>query len=294
MRPTLAIRFDVDSIRCIEEGIPNLRDVAAAYDVRFTFFINMGYSFNLRHTLRHYVEKRRARPEPNDDSGAAPKQSLGAMDKLGVSAILRTIILNPQLGHKYRGVFDALHADGHELGLHGGTDHVIWQRSLLELSDKELRDLFRPAFETFKEWWGSPTAFASPGFVHDHRVLALLDEYDFEYSSDMSGDEPFRPDTEAGHQYNHFQIPVTVAGAGNVPIIEESLAQGMGEGDIVDRCVSVIESQAHAVLYGHPFVEGVHASILDQVIQRVIGARDIVTMDEYLRRWRADRDKQAS
>lgn len=100
---------------------------------------------------------------------------------------------NPRLGRRYRAALDQLHREGHELGLHGGSDHAAWQYSLDELGDDGLERLFQGAFEEFRDRYGQPRGFASPGFRYNQAVLDLLDRKGFEYASDMSGEHPLPP-----------------------------------------------------------------------------------------------------
>ena len=284
MKGTLALRFDVDSVRCIEDGIPSLSAVARKHGVLFTYFVNMGYSFNWTHTFRHAVRKRLNPPSP--DPSKPVGRPLSALEKLGIGGILKTMFLNPKLGDWYRDTFDQLFHEGHELALHGGTDHAIWQRSLHELSEKEIRRLFLPAYEKFSSRYGKPAGFAAPGFVYNDTVLDLLDEFGFEYSSDMLGEEPFRTATGEGRVCDHYQVPVNVIGTAHVPIIEEMLSAGTKRSAIVKRCVEEIRSRRFSLLYGHPFVEGVHSDILDRVIAEVQEEFEIVPMRDFLRRWK--------
>jgi len=283
MKKLLAFRFDVDSVRCIEEGIPKLMDVGQRRGVRFSFFVNMGYSFNWAHNLRHFAKKRLG-PKPVAVGPAV--RSLPTKQKLGVAGVLKTMFLNPRLGDRYKSTFDGVHAAGHELALHGGTDHVVWQRSLGQLSDTDIDALLRPAYETFSERYGEPRGFACPGFVYNETVLSLLDQYGFKYSSDMPGEEPFHPRVGDRH-FSHYQVPVNVAGEGNVPIIEQSLALGRPVSGIIDTCVEMISRRDFAMLYGHPYVEGVRAEILDAVLGEVESTHEVVTVEAYLDRWLA-------
>lgn len=284
----LAFRFDVDSVTCWERGVPRLMGLARSREVRFTFFVNMGYSFNWTHNLRHFVRKKVR------GSGPAPRiraPSLPTRRKLGVAGVLKTMFLNPRLGDRYRSTVDALRDEGHELGLHGGTDHVIWQRSLPELSRSEIDALLRPAYDEFTARYGAPAGFACPGFVHSEDVYDLLDAYGFTYSSDELGEEPFRPSGAGGRVHEHFQVPVNVMGEDRVPLVEQWLALGRDEESIVEACVRAIRGRDFALLYGHPYVEGVRADILEAVIDEVSDSHPVVTMAEYLERWRQAHDR---
>lgn len=289
-RGVLALRFDVDSIRCIEEGIPRLRRLADRVGVRFTFFVNMGHSFNWTYNLRH-VLGRRGQSGAGSSGTAAPGPpvqgpvSLPVTRKLGWSAVARTIAFNPRLGDRYRATFDALHAEGHELGLHGGMDHVVWQRALDDLDSEALERLYRPAAETFAARYGRPEAFASPGFRFNEAVLDLLDREGYTYASDMEGEEPFRPEGRTT-----WQVPVNVKGDRSVPMIEQGLARGTPEPELVDRIVQQIETRRFALLYGHPYVEGIRADLLERVLERVRDRCDVIPVRGYLDRWQAARD----
>ncbi|MEX2048977.1 MAG: hypothetical protein WEB90_05310 [Gemmatimonadota bacterium] len=279
---TLAFRFDVDSVRCLEEGVPRLMELARARGVRFSFFVNMGRSFNWAHNFRHFVVSGHGRTSAVP--GPRPP-SLPTKVKLGRVGVLKTMFLNPRLGDRYRPILDALYAEGHELALHGGTDHVIWQRSLATLSRHQIDDLLRPAYETFSSRYGAPKGFASPGFVHNAHVYELLDAYGFVYSSDETGEYPFQP-KDGDRTYRHFQVPVNVMGDGNVPLIEQQLARGEREADIVASCAERIAGRSFALMYGHPYVEGVRSSILASVIDAVAHTHQVVTVGEYLEQWR--------
>lgn len=278
---TLAFRFDVDSVRCCRVGIPRLMDAADRLGVRFTFFLNLGVTFNWKHTLRHVARKQFRRVA----SSAPGPPALPTLDKLGAMGVLETMLLNPRLGRRFRKTFDRLFEAGHELGLHGGTDHALWQRALGDLSDRQLEELLRPAYESFRRGYGKPRGFASPGFRYDDRVLRMTDGYGFEYGSDMSGERPFRP-RAGGRELAHYQVPVNVAGEAAVPLVEQMLALGRSDEEIVGAAARAIRKRDFALMYGHPFVEGVRADLIERIVREVEDSHEVVTVCEYLRRWR--------
>lgn len=278
---TLAFRFDVDSVRCCRVGIPRLMDAADRLGVRFTFFLNLGRTFNWRHTLRHVARKQTRRVAPT----ASGPVSMPTLAKLGAVGVLETMLLNPWLGKRFRTVFGRLFDAGHELGLHGGTDHALWQRALDELSDRQLDALLRPAYESFERDYGKPQGLASSGFRFDDRVLSLTDSYGFAYGSDMPGEKPFRPSV-GGRELDHYQVPVNVVGDGTVPLVEQMLALGRADGEIVRSAADAIRKRDFALMYGHPFVEGVRADLIERIVGEVRETHEVVTVQEYLARWR--------
>lgn len=292
----LSLRFDVDSVTCLERGIPLLLRLGRRRGVRFTFFVNMGRSYSWRFAARRLrsrigLGKFDSNPAGARPSGSGPERcdKLSAIRKIGWMGAFRTVFRNPRLGHEYRRTLDELHAEGHELGLHGGTNHAVWQRGFAGLDDEGLERLFRPAFDDFIECWGMPAGFTSPGFRYDERVNALLDREGFTYASDMPGDAPFRPRRSDGSLYSHFQVPVNVVGDGTVPVIEQGLARGHSRRRIVRDAVRAIRARRFALMYDHPFVAGVHWGVLDDVLREIEGEYEVVPMIEYLRRWKEER-----
>ena len=42
MKHKLVCRFDIDTHKCIRDGVPNLLEISEERNVRFTFFLNAG------------------------------------------------------------------------------------------------------------------------------------------------------------------------------------------------------------------------------------------------------------
>lgn len=284
-RGVFALRFDVDSVTCLERGVPALLELGERHGVRFTFFVNMGRSFSWRHTVARTLRSRRRRATPKD-AGHSPASKLSATAKLGRGGVLKTVLMNPRLGWRYRSTLDRLFEEGHELGLHGGSNHATWQYALDELGEDGLERHVRPSFAAFRDRYGQPSGFASPGFRYNEAVLDLMDSEGFEYASDMAGEGPFRPPRRGGrHRYTHFQVPVNVIGEDSVPVIEQGLALGRSSARIVREALERIRERHFALMYGHPYVEGVQWRLLDAILAELAGDYQVVTVAEYLNRW---------
>ena len=286
-RRLLALRFDVDSVTCLERGIPGLLKLGERHDARFTFFVNMGRSFSWRHTVARTAARMRGGLSESAANGSPSPHKLPATVKLGRAGLLKTLLLNPPLGQRYRATLDEVAAAGHELGLHGGSNHATWQYALDELGTDGLERLFRGAFENFRSRYGAPRGFASPGFRYNEAVLDLMDREGFVYASDIPGDLPFRPLRSGGKSHHaHYQVPVNVMGERQVPLIEQGLARDHSAQRIVGDAVEAIRARPFALMYGHPYVEGVHWKLLDAILDEVSADYDLVTVAEYLRRYR--------
>ena len=230
-----SLRFDIDSLADIEIGVPMLLDLAREMDVRFTFFLNMGKSFNWRTALRGRALSPRG------------GRSVKTVGRLGLIRTIRTVAINPDIGPSHKKILFKLMDDGHELGLHGGTDHPLWQWRLESMSKNEIRGLLNPAYDRFVRFFGRPEGFTSPGFNYNRYVLELMDEFGFRYASDMEGEEPFRPEG-----FEHLQVPVNIRGEAGKPFLEYFCSVGYCLDDIISMCTGEIFKRETAVIYGHP------------------------------------------
>ena len=252
---TLSFRFDVDTAADIRNGIPKLLDLGRELDAHFSFYVNVGKPFSFKVTLARRLRTSLARLRFRSDSRAVRTARVTAYEKLGLRGILETCLWNRDLGVTYRDQLRKILKEGHELGLHGGMNHAIWQYKLHEMTDGEIDDLFRPAYDTFSQLFGKPVGYCSPGFVYSEHVLDIVDEYGFLYASDMEGESPFHPAVR-GKEYAHTQIPVNVVGDGKASFISQQLALGSTDEEMVTALLEEINRHTTAVLYGHPSIEG--------------------------------------
>ena len=87
----------------------------------------------------------------------------------------------------------ALQAEGHELGLHGGMDHVVWSRRFHELPDEDLAADVEESYGHFVRHFGRPVGLLlARASTRDERVMLLLDRLGFLYNGDAIGGEPRR------------------------------------------------------------------------------------------------------
>ena len=101
----------------------------------------------------------------------------------------------------------------------------------------------------------------------------------------MSGERPFRPRV-GDRELAHHQVPVNVAGDDTVPLVEQMLALGRSDDEIVRTAADAIRRRDFALMYGHPFVEGVRADLIERIVREVRDTHEVVTVREYLARWR--------
>lgn len=256
-----SFRFDIDSLADIEMGVPKLIEVAKELDIRFTFFVNMGRSFRWSVVSGQWSAKPKHGTRNLKSEASNVSRLTSHVVRLGLLRTIRTVIFNPNIGLSHKKILFNLLDNGHELGLHGGMDHPVWQWRLDTLSKDEINGLLNPAYDHFTRLFGRPKGFASPGFRYNRYVLELIDDYGFEYASDMDGEGPFRPEG-----FKHLQIPVNVIGPHKKPLIEYLWTSGLREAEVEVKVKEEIKRRESAVIYGHPTVEG-----------RFDGLREILT-----------------
>jgi hypothetical protein len=226
-----------------------------------TFFVNMGRSTNLREWLGKGMVRSKAK--------LADKEAVHLIQKTGWPRfILETALARP-VGLSFIPVLQALQHEGHELGLHGGMDHVIWSRRFEELPDEVLEGDVQESYGHFVRNFGKPDGFTSPGFYSDARVMRLVERMGFAYDGDAIGGEPRRATAE-GKTLRHWTIPVTLSGPRTVPFLEYHGARQTPDSQLLDELDRHLEGRDLVVLYGHPCYEGVREQLLRQVFARVL------------------------
>jgi peptidoglycan/xylan/chitin deacetylase (PgdA/CDA1 family) len=249
-------RWDIDHRVCMTDGVPRIRAVCRDFGVPNTFFVNLGRSTNLREWLGSGVARSKAK--------LADRDAVHLIKKTGVPRFLLETALSRPVGLSFLPELQMLQAEGHELGLHGGMDHVIWSRRFHQLPDALLEADLAESYAHFVRHFGTPTGFSSPGFYSDDRVMSWLDRRGFLYNGDGIGGDP-RPATVGGVTLRHWTIPVTLAGPRTIPFLEYHGARATPEAEMMAELHAHLESRQLVVLYGHPCYEGVRGGILRKV-----------------------------
>jgi peptidoglycan/xylan/chitin deacetylase (PgdA/CDA1 family) len=253
-------RWDIDHRACITDGLPKILDVCDELGVKNTFFVNMGRSTNLREWLGKGL--RGSRAKLND------MEAVHLIKKIGWPRFALETLLSRPVGASLIKPLEKLLRRGHELGLHGGTDHVIWSRRFAALPTEEITADVTRTLELYTRHFGKPQGFTSPGFKCDERVRRLVEDLGFRYDGDALGGEPHRGLVD-GKQVRHWTIPVTLCGPRTIPLMEWHGARGSSDDEIVADIMQRIGDERWVVLYGHPCYEGVQAELLRRIFRAV-------------------------
>lgn len=255
-----SFRWDIDHRACMTDGVPNIQAVCREFDVRNTFFVNMGRSTNLREWLGKGLKG--SRQKLND------MEAINLVQKIGWRRFALETMLSRPVGASFIEPLQSLQSDGHELGLHGGSDHVVWSRRFRELPEATIAGDVETTLEEFTRHFGKPPGFTSPGFKSDDRIMDLVDRLGFEYHGDAIGGVPHRTQ-RYGKSYDHWTVPVTICGPRTIPFLEWHAARGTPEDDVLADFTTRLKSGNIAILYGHPCYEGLSRDSLRKLFDIV-------------------------
>ena len=249
----LVLRFDIDTFRCIKEGVPNLLDLAREEQVRFTFFCNMGRAISRPALFRKLLLQHR--PSAH---GMRSEAKLSASVKLGYSQILGTILMNPMVGMSHPQTLRRVRHEGHEVGLHGGRNHGAWQHEFRGWDASRIRREVSAGKFMFEQAVGTPPRlFSSPGWQGSGALNSILKDMGFKASADRHGADERTIECNDGF----CTLPTNLlAEPGGVAYFESFAARGEGNGEVVERFREALEDGRRLyVLYDHPCFAGTRA-----------------------------------
>lgn len=252
-----ALRVDIDTRKCLRKGVPILLDLLKKYKIKASFYIPVGGESTILELLRH------RKNEP-------PRETIPKLTKL---ELLRMIIAPKNFAEENKHILKRILREGHELGVHGWK-HREWSCSLDKI---DVDDRFSKMVKKYESLLGrKPRSFAAPDFKTNERVLQALDEFNFIVASDLEGDEPFHP--KMGKiTLKHVQVPITIKGENNLPIIEYLALKRRSDEEIVNTVIKEIERRKLATFYIHPSFEVLQKLDVLENILRYVHENDIKT-----------------
>src|ERR1039458_5605196 len=125
-----SFRWDIDHRACVTDGLPRIMRVCDEFGVKNTFFVNMGRSTNLKEWLSKGGLK-------GSKAKLQDMEAVHLIKKIGWPRFILETLLSRPVGRSSIGSLQKLVAAGHELGQHGGSDHVVWSRRFFELPEAE-------------------------------------------------------------------------------------------------------------------------------------------------------------
>jgi peptidoglycan/xylan/chitin deacetylase (PgdA/CDA1 family) len=266
-------RFDVDTPKCIKKGVPNLISLSKKLDVPFTFFINMGRGTSRWSFIKKIIPF---------GSKSIPHTTfkLSNLKKLGLWDYFIMALFNPQVGNSHPHIIKSLKKAGHEVGLHGGSNHGEWQNESHSWGNQKIFKEIIPALNSLTKFLGErPLGFSSPGWCGSNDLNTILESLDFYYVADAHG-ENLKTITYAQNASNLLQIPTNILGNGGVAYLENLRAKKMDDQAILNDFSSKLEKRTFAVLYDHPYYAGIQELPMLKMLINIVKSKgfQIVTL----------------
>jgi peptidoglycan/xylan/chitin deacetylase (PgdA/CDA1 family) len=274
-----SFRWDIDHLYGLEKGVPSILSVFNEFNAKCSFYINLGKAFDLKEWA--FKSFKKSYDKLNNST------SINIIQKLGYLRLLRLIVFNPNVGLSRTDILKRIVAEGHELGLHGAMNHMVWSRRICDFAVDDIERMLQQAIVILKSEVGvNIFGFAAPGFRWTRSSLICLDRLGFSYNGDLPGNKPFYP-KHGGTTFKQLCVPVTLIGPNAIPIIEYHSALGKDDNEVVDIVCKEIERKEFAVIYGHPVFEGFRVNILGKILRFVLDkGYEILRHDEVYERFK--------
>lgn len=256
MANKLVFRFDVDTHKCIRDGVPNLLKIADARCVPFTFFLNLGKAVSIKVSLKNIFKE-----------NATNVEMMTAREKLGNKDYLYAALINPDLS-RYKTQIIRMMESKCEIGIHGGRNHALWGKYAETWNPLKIKTEIEWALSILRKIHPSyqPTGFASPEWKTPEMLADILCEYNFKYYADL------RCNNKEYIVERKKKIPnigVNLVGEpGGVAFFENCRVKGLKTSQIISMVIQHTSENPYTVLYDHPYYAGTcELNTIDSIIQ---------------------------
>lgn len=257
---SICFRFDVDTPKCLREGMPNLLSLAREMDVPFTFFVNPGRAIARRDL---FARKKKSTSRENITK-------LSVRDKQSIFNVLELLVRNPEIVaiDKQKIIAQAI-AQGHEIGLHGGHNHALWQHGAHTWGyEKIMEEIEFGMSALHKAGAKNITSFASPGWNSPASLVDIIPNKGIKLLADTHG---ATCDLLSRHlPSNLHSVNTNILGEpGGVGYIEHMAAMGRSNPEILEDFESRLNHPGPTnVVYDHPGYSGTQKlSLLKEMIR---------------------------
>lgn len=261
----VSFRFDIDTHKCIRDGVPKLLEISEKTNAKFTFFLNAGKAVSFLDSVLDVLGYFSRQQTPY-----LYAENKSAFEKLGTSDYFIAALLNPSLS-RYTENIKRIVVSGNELALHGGRNHAIWlkyaARWPVERIVNEMLYGLKKIHSIIPEY--KVSGFASPGWATSEAINNAARRCGFSYVADIHTD---KPNQCISNSEGLRLIPTNIlAEPGGVAYFEHCAAKGYSkEQTITDFFQKLDARHDMAVVYDHPYWAGIkECKVLEEIIVRL-------------------------
>jgi peptidoglycan/xylan/chitin deacetylase (PgdA/CDA1 family) len=257
MRPTVALKIDVDTDVGTRDGVPRLIEILQERDLPGTFLFSLGPDNTgkaIRRIFRPGFLKKVRRTKVGSVYGWR-------------TLLSGTLLPAPLIGKRRADILRYVRDSGYEVGVHC-YDHFKWQDYVHRFDLDQTRREFGKAVSEFKRIFGEPPSTAgAPGWQANARTLQVYDEYKLLYGSDTRGSYPFFPKVN-GRRYDTLQVPTTL------PTLDELLGRPeYPEISLPDHYLGLLNPDSPNVWTIHAEIEGqAKSDLFIQILDKLMTA----------------------
>lgn len=268
----VAFRFDIDSHKCMRDGVPILLDISETYEVPFTFYVNFGRAISLVDTLTA------DRSENIDDV-----KMLSALEKLGWKDYIYAALVNPKMT-KYKTEMQNLLHSSCEIGIHGGKNHSHWYKNASQWDYEKVYSEIQWAISVLNKIAPgyNVEGFAAPGFVTSDVVNKVLIDCGFKYCSNAYSNGLDEIVSATGE---FREVCVNLCGEpGGIAYWEYAKAMDWSDGQTLQYFMNMVEKHEKVLVFDHPYFAAVKKeSLIRKTIETLLAdGHEIITVNKLI------------
>jgi undecaprenyl phosphate-alpha-L-ara4FN deformylase len=267
----LVLKVDIDTHDGMRHGVPVLLEILSRHGIHATFCLSFGPDNAGKAIYRLF----------RDPAFFKKMLRTGAPGLYGWRTVLSGTLLPARpIARAFPDLVRQIASEGHEVIVHA-WDHRRWQDHLHHMTREEIKGEFDKSFSSFEDILGRrPLAVAAPGWQATANSLAVQDQLDLLYASDLREGPPCFLQCK-GHGYRTLQIPTTG------PCLEELLTVGIrNEAGLAQELLDSLRETAQPVLAVHAEVEGgPYRTFFDRLVPSLLkNHKEILCLEDVARR----------
>jgi peptidoglycan/xylan/chitin deacetylase (PgdA/CDA1 family) len=199
-----------------------------------------------------------------------PEGAFSAASKLGLASSLSALVFNAPVSDSVPPILRIAALDGHEIGLHGGSNHATWERSAHTWTEEQLYTEIATGLAALRACGvRQPVSFASPGWNSPARLAEILPALGFRILADWhdafaTTPRLTRPDLT--------MVPTNIIAQGSkAGYLEAMRTRKLSNAEILtDFRRQLAFKRRFAGVYEHPYFAAVHELPLLGELLRVV------------------------